>query len=90
MGKRPSPGRLRQFLTKYIFSPIGRVFNKIPVEEVLGLTGAAAIMWIMWATFKDRLEQIGAPPLDAFLRYGDWRQKRVLGRMEKKKLKLWV
>ena len=74
MPKRPSPTRLRRWLARWIFRPLGKIAD-FPFEHVLGLAGMLPIMWIMWHTFEDRLAQIGEPLVGTVVRFADWRGK---------------
>lgn len=88
MPKKPSPGRLRQFFSKYVFRPIGKVAD-LPLEHVFGLVGAGSVIWIMWATFNDRLSEIGMPLIHTVMRVLDWDANRKYKRY-KKKFRPWA
>jgi hypothetical protein len=60
MGKKPPPGRVRQFFAKWVFRPLGKLID-LPIEQIFGLLGASSVMWIMWSTFHERLAEIGSP-----------------------------
>lgn len=77
MPKNPSFPRLRQFLSKYIGTPLKKLDEKIPIEKVFALATSGTLMWVIWATFKNHMYEVGRPPVDAFRLYGDYKQQRT-------------
>jgi hypothetical protein len=86
MPKRPPPGKLRQFFTKYIFGPLDKATDKVPLAELFGVIGASTVLYMLWATFGYQLERIGTTPLSGFLRYSDWQRSRTLEKLRKKRV----
>ena len=83
MPKYPGLAKVRAFIYKYLGKPLERVTDKIPVDRMFGLVASSAVMWVIWTTFKDRLESIGAPPFELFQTYGDLKQQRILVKLRK-------
>jgi hypothetical protein len=83
MPSKPSFPRLRAFLSKYIGKPIQKTFDKIPIDAVLAMAASGTIMWLIWTTFKNHVEQVGSPPGDLLLAYGDYKQRKILKKLNK-------
>lgn len=73
---KKNPGKIRSFLRKYFAAPIGKVTDKIQVERLFAMATAGTMMWLLWTTFKNHLHQIGSPPGDVLLTYGDYKQRQ--------------
>lgn len=84
MTKNPSFPKLRAFLTKYVARPLKKLDDKIPLEKLFGLATSSTMMWIIWATFKSRMYDIGKGPGEAFEKYGDYLIKKRTQQYQKK------
>jgi hypothetical protein len=64
MPPKPPPGQLRQFFTKYIFKPLDKATQKVPMATIWGLIGAGQILAILWTAIGGataQVERAGAP-----------------------------
>lgn len=78
MPAHPSVQRVRDFLSRYIGKPLGKVTDKIPLAQLFAFATSGTMMWMLWATFKNHIEQVGSPAPAAFGKYTNFRQRQAL------------
>lgn len=86
MPPKPPPGKLHQFFKKYVFTPLDKVTDKIPLAAFWGTIGAAQILLILWTALGgtiDKLERAGAPAKLYDFR-SKQKQAKVFKRLSKK------
>jgi hypothetical protein len=89
MPRKPPPGKVRLFFNKWVFKPIGKVLD-LPLEEVFGLIGASAVIWVMWSTFHERLSEIGSPFTKSVLKTLDFMADRKTNKFMRKYGNRWA
>jgi hypothetical protein len=62
---------------------LGKVTDKIPLEQLFAFATSATMMLMIWGAFKGHVQEVGSSIPGAFGKYTDYRQRQIWKKISK-------